>query len=193
MSDWQHGVDWFLAEYYRCRLRLDLRWCKLRADAKGLIFAGPSRSGETSRLSSMDLVWTGSSAGRVVARKARRNRGHEPVQGSGSQPESARGVCGGSPQNCWVTWLSHKTKTGGSTGGDEIWARRGCQGTRRTDRRTCIGRTQTAAKAWPPDEDIKSWPYYPWGVCIFLYAFFSRTPWVKAPDNRIKLRRKHVK
>jgi hypothetical protein len=34
-----------------------------------------------------------------VARKARRSRGSEPVQGSGSQPKSTRGVCGGSPQN----------------------------------------------------------------------------------------------
>jgi hypothetical protein len=66
----------------------------------------------------------GSSAGRMVARKARRSRGHEPVQGSGSRPESARGVCGGSPQNRRVTWLSHKTKTGGSVGGDRIRARR---------------------------------------------------------------------
>jgi hypothetical protein len=41
----------------------------------------------------------GSSAGRIVERKARRSRRSEPVQGSGSQPKSARGVCGGSPQN----------------------------------------------------------------------------------------------
>jgi hypothetical protein len=41
----------------------------------------------------------GSSAGRMVARKARQSRGQEPVQGSGSRPESARGVCGGPPQN----------------------------------------------------------------------------------------------
>jgi hypothetical protein len=41
----------------------------------------------------------GSSAGRMVARKARRSRRSKPVQGSGSQPKSARGVCGGSPQN----------------------------------------------------------------------------------------------
>jgi hypothetical protein len=40
-----------------------------------------------------------SSAGRMVARKVRRSRWSEPVQGSGSQPKSARGVCGGSPQN----------------------------------------------------------------------------------------------
>jgi hypothetical protein len=59
----------------------------------------------------------------MVARKARRSRGQEPVQGSGSRPESARGVCGGSPQNCRVTWLSLKTKTGGSAGGDRIQAR----------------------------------------------------------------------
>jgi hypothetical protein len=41
----------------------------------------------------------GSSASRMVARKAGRSRRSEPVQGSGSQPKSARGVCGGSPQN----------------------------------------------------------------------------------------------
>jgi hypothetical protein len=65
----------------------------------------------------------GSSAGRMVARKVRRSRRSEPVQGSGSQPESACGVCDGSPENCRVTWLSHKTKTGGSAGGDGIRAR----------------------------------------------------------------------
>jgi hypothetical protein len=67
-------------------------------------------------------VAKGSCAGRMVARKARRSRGQEPVQGTGSGPESARGVCGGSPQNRRVTWLSHKTKTGRSADGDGIWA-----------------------------------------------------------------------
>jgi hypothetical protein len=66
----------------------------------------------------------GSSAGCIVGIRARRSRAHEPVQGSGSRPESARGVCGGSLQNYWVTLLSHKTKTGGSTSGDGIRARR---------------------------------------------------------------------
>jgi hypothetical protein len=65
-----------------------------------------------------------SSAGRMVKRKARRSRAQELVHGSGSQPESARGVCGGSPQNRRVTWLSHKTKSGGSAGGDGIRVRR---------------------------------------------------------------------
>jgi hypothetical protein len=41
----------------------------------------------------------GSSAGRMLARNAKRSRRSEPVQGSGSQPKYARGVCGDSPQN----------------------------------------------------------------------------------------------
>jgi hypothetical protein len=55
----------------------------------------------------------GSSVGRMVARKARRSRRPELMQGSGARPESARGVCGDSPENHRVTWLSHKTKTRG--------------------------------------------------------------------------------
>jgi hypothetical protein len=55
-SDWQHGVDWLLAEYCRCRLRLDLHWCRWRVSAKGLSLAGNPRSGETSRLGSIDPV-----------------------------------------------------------------------------------------------------------------------------------------
>jgi hypothetical protein len=64
----------------------------------------------------------GSSAARVVARKARQSHRPEPVQGSCSRRESARGVCGGSPQNRLVAWLNDKTKTGGSAGGDGIRA-----------------------------------------------------------------------
>jgi hypothetical protein len=56
MSDWQHGVDRVLAQYSRCRLRLDLHWCRWRAGAKGLSLVRPLRSGETSRLGLMDSV-----------------------------------------------------------------------------------------------------------------------------------------
>jgi hypothetical protein len=35
MSDWQHCVDWFLAKYYWCRLRLDWCWWRWRTSAKG--------------------------------------------------------------------------------------------------------------------------------------------------------------
>jgi hypothetical protein len=91
----------------------------------------------------------GSSAGRMMARKAIRSRRPEPVQGSGSRSESARGVCGGSPENRRVTWLSHKTKTGGSAGGDGIRARREASmpADAWRDRRACVGRTQSVATA----------------------------------------------
>jgi hypothetical protein len=35
MSDSQCCVDWFLAKYCRCRLRLDSCWCRWRTSAKG--------------------------------------------------------------------------------------------------------------------------------------------------------------
>ena len=83
----------------------------------------------------------GSNASRMVARKARRSRRPEPVQGSGSRLESARGVCGGSPQNRRVTWLNHKTKTGGSAGGDGIRARREA-----SKRKTRVGIARLASR-----------------------------------------------
>jgi hypothetical protein len=105
----------------------------------------------------------GSSAGRMVARKARRSRRSEPVQGSGSRPESARGVCGGSPQNRRVTWLSHRTKTEGSVGGDGIWARREASmpADMWQDSRACVGRTRSAATTWPCDEEECYMTYLP--------------------------------
>jgi hypothetical protein len=103
-----------------------------------------------------------------VARKARRSRGQESVQGSGSRPESAQRVCGGSPQNRRVTWLSHKTKTGGSTGRDRIRARRQASMPADTwlDHRACVGRTRSAATAWPCDEEECYMTYMPLRVCI---------------------------
>jgi hypothetical protein len=35
ISDWQCCVDWFLAKYCKCRLRLDWCWCRWRTSAKG--------------------------------------------------------------------------------------------------------------------------------------------------------------
>jgi hypothetical protein len=68
--------------------------------------------------------------------------------------ESSRGVCGGSPQNRRVTCLSHKTKTGGSAGGDGIGVRREASmpGDAWRDRRACIGRTRSTATTWPCNE-----------------------------------------
>jgi hypothetical protein len=105
----------------------------------------------------------GSSAARMVARKARQSRRLEPVQGSGSRPESTRGVCGGSPQNRRVTWLSHKIKTGGSVGRDGIRACREASMSADTwrDRKACVGRTRTAAKVWSCDEEECYMTYIP--------------------------------
>jgi hypothetical protein len=109
---------------------------------KGLCLAGPPRSGETSRPDSTDPVASGVKCGSYGGKKSRRSRRSEPMQSSSSQPKSAREVCGGSPQNRRVTWLSHKTKTGDSAGGDGIRARRsfdasgrvaGSRGLRRED------------------------------------------------------------
>jgi hypothetical protein len=108
---------------------------------KGLCLAGPLRSGETSRPESRDPVARGSSAGRMVARKARRSRGQEPMQGRSSQPKSSSGVCSGSPQNRPVTWLSHKIKNGGSAGGDGI---RACR--EASKQRTHIGIARLASR-----------------------------------------------
>jgi hypothetical protein len=112
----------------------------------------------------------GSSAGRMVARKARRSHGQEPMQGSGSRPKSARGVCGGSPQNRRVTWLSHKTKTGGSTGRDGIRARREA-----SKRRTRVGIARLASRLsemWSPGIRpmvlLREFPKCPLGACILV-------------------------
>jgi hypothetical protein len=110
----------------------------------------------------------GSSADRMVERKARRSRGQEPVHGSGSQPKSTRGVCGGSPENCRVTWLSHKTKTGGSAGGDEIQTRREASMSADAwrDRRACVGRMRPTATSWSCDEEECYMTYWPLRGCI---------------------------
>jgi hypothetical protein len=99
----------------------------------------------------------------MVARKARRSHGQEPVQGSGSRPESAHRVCGGLPQNRQVTRLSHKTKTGGLAGGDGIRVQHEASMQANTwwDRRACIGRTRTTVKAWLCDEKEYYLNYFP--------------------------------
>jgi hypothetical protein len=139
--------------------------------AKGLCLAGPPRSGETSRPDSRDPMASGVKCGPHGGKKSKTkssSRQLEPVQGSGSRPESACGVCGGSPENRRVTWLSHKTKTGGSTGGDGIRARREASmpADAWRDRRACVGRTRSAAMAWPCDEKKCYMTYLPLRGCI---------------------------
>jgi hypothetical protein len=135
-----------LAEYCRCKLRLD--FVGAGEERARMVYALRGLQGVERQV---DLTrgtrWpAGSSAGRMVARKARRSCKQEPVQGSGSRPESARGVCGGSPQNCRVTWLSHKTKTGGSAGGDGI---RACREASKWRARVGIARLATRLSVMP--------------------------------------------
>jgi hypothetical protein len=120
----------------------------------------------------------------MVARKARRSRGHEPVKGSGSRPESACGVCGGSPQNRWVTWLSHKTKTGCSTVGDRIRARHEASMPTDTWRyyRACVRRTQTATMASPCDDEECYMTYLP--LQVFYLNLSARGSLVICPTQR---------
>jgi hypothetical protein len=84
----------------------------------------------------------GSSAGHMVARKARQSRRPEPVQGSSSQPESARGVCGGSPQNRRVIGWATKLRPE---------AQRAETGSRRAEKLRCQrtrGRIAGLASCW---------------------------------------------
>jgi hypothetical protein len=138
---------------------------------KGLCLAGPPRSGGTSRPDSRDPVASGVKCRPHGGKKSKTKSSigaRQPVQGSGSQPESARGVCSSSPKNRRVSWLSHKTKTGGSTGGDGIRACREATMPADTwrDRRTCVRRTRSAATAWPCDEEECYMTYLPLRGCI---------------------------
>jgi hypothetical protein len=66
----------------------------------------------------------GSSAGRMVVRKARRSNGQEPVQGRGSRPESARGVCGGFTRKPSGYLVEPQNQDRRLAGGDGIRVRR---------------------------------------------------------------------
>jgi hypothetical protein len=142
-----------LSEYCRCRLRLDLRWCRWRVGTKGLCLAWPPRSVETSRPDSYDPVAIGAMCGPHGGKKSKT----KSSMGTGG------GVCSVSPENRRVTWLSHKTKTGGSAGGDGIRTRleASMPVDAWRDRRACVGRTQSAATAWPCDEEECYMTYLP--------------------------------
>jgi hypothetical protein len=136
--------------------------------AKGLCLAGPPRSAETSRPDSRDPVASGVKCGPHGGKKSKMKLWTGAGVGSGSRPESARGVCGGSLENRRVTWLSHKTKTGGSAGEDVIRARREASMLADTwrDRRACVGRMRSSATAWPCDEEECYMTYLPLRDCI---------------------------
>jgi hypothetical protein len=101
----------------------------------------------------------GSSAGRMVARKARRSR------------RSNRSLHAGfaAVHHKTVGFLGcHKTKTRGLAGGDGIRARREASMLEDAwqDRRASVGRTQSAVTAWPCDEEECYMTYLPLRGCI---------------------------
>jgi hypothetical protein len=92
MSDWQHCVDWFLAKYCKCRLRLDWSWCRWRTSAKGR-----RRWGLQVWRRKVGLVrgtrWPAeSSAGHMVAWATRWSHGR--FLGRASKPRSSRDYVG---------------------------------------------------------------------------------------------------
>jgi hypothetical protein len=92
MSEWQRCVEWLLAKYCRCRLRLDWCWCRWKTRAKGRC-----RWSLQVWRRQVGLVrgtrWPAeSSAGRMVARTAGRNR--EQFLGWASIPRLSRDYVG---------------------------------------------------------------------------------------------------
>jgi hypothetical protein len=129
---------------------------------KDLCLAGPPRSGETSRLSSRDPVASRVKCGPHGGKKSKTKSWTGAGAGERLMTESACGVCGGSPQNCRVTWLSHKTKIEGSVGADGIRARQEASAVDTwRDHRACVEKTWTASKAWPCDEEECYMTYLP--------------------------------
>jgi hypothetical protein len=92
MSDWQRSVDWLLAKYCRCRLRLDWCWCRWRTSAKGHRRWGLQVWGRQVGLVRGTRWLAESSAGRMVARTAGRSRGR--FLGWASKPRSSRDYVG---------------------------------------------------------------------------------------------------
>jgi hypothetical protein len=171
MSDWQRGVDWLFVEY--CRLRLDLRWCRWRAGAKGLSLAGPLMSGETSRLGLMDPVarrnqvraaWWQEKQEEVVDWSRCRIEAHDRslhvgfvaihhkivgLLGWAKKPrlETRRAETGFGRAEKLRCRGTHGGIAGLASGGRGLRRRCGC-----TMKRSAI------------------WPFCPWGVCIFFYV-----------------------
>jgi hypothetical protein len=101
----------------------------------------------------------GSSAGRMVARKARQSHRSELVQGSGSQPKSARGICGGSPKNqpgYLVESQNQDQRLGGQRRDPGAPRSFEAEDTRR-DRKACIEATRRAVAGHPSDGVTKTY------------------------------------
>jgi hypothetical protein len=92
MSDWKHCVDWFLAKYCRCRLRLDSCWCRWRTSMKGRRPWGLQVWRRQVGFAQGTWWPAGSSAGRMVAWTTRWSRGR--FLSRASKPRSSQDYVG---------------------------------------------------------------------------------------------------
>jgi hypothetical protein len=115
----------------------------------------------------------GSSAGLMVARKARWSRRSEPVQGSGSQPMSARGVCSGSPQNRpgYLVEPQNQDRRLGGQRRDPGAARSFEAEDTCRDHKACVEATRRAIAGHPSDGAKKHIPKVPLGGMYHSLGF----------------------
>jgi hypothetical protein len=125
---------------------------QVKSGVKGLCLAGPPRSGETSRPHSRDPVSSGVKCG----------------QGSGSQPKSARGVCGGSPQNrlCYLVEPQNQDRRLGGRRQDPGAPRSFEVEDTRRDRKACVEATRRVVAGHPSDGATKTYSQSALGGCV---------------------------
>jgi hypothetical protein len=95
----------------------------------------------------------------MVARKVRKSRRSEPVQGSSSQPKSACGVCGGSPQNRpgYLVETQNQDKRLDGRRRDPGAPRSFEAEDTRRDRKACVEATRRAVIGHPSDGATKTY------------------------------------
>jgi hypothetical protein len=128
------------------------------------------RNGETSN-SARGTRWpAGSSVSRMVARKARRSRGRSRCRVAAHDQSLQAGFVAVHHKIGRVTWLNHKTKTGGLAGGDRIRARREAS-KRRTHVRIARLASRLSEVPSPGISPIvlrREFPKCPSGPCILI-------------------------
>jgi hypothetical protein len=104
----------------------------------------------------------------MVARKARRSRRSEPVQGSGSEPKSTHGVCGSSPQNrpgYLVEPQNQDQRLGGPRRDPGTLRSFEAEDTHR-DRKACIEAMRREVAGHPSDGATKTYSQSAIGGCV---------------------------
>jgi hypothetical protein len=168
MSDWQHGVDWLLAMYCRCRLRLGLRWCREEWARKVYAMRGLRgverqvglTEGPGGQRGQVRAAWWQEKQDKVVDRSRCRVTAHDRNLHAGfaAVHHKTVGLLG------WTTKLRPKARRveTGSRRAEKLrcWRTRGriaglALGGRGLRRRRCHAMKISA-----------TWPICPWGVCI---------------------------